>query len=130
MTKELLIEKLKSNPSLDKIRGWVNALPPSVNKVQPNTSRIGDVYMHPIFMHPYVLLEKRSDYWICGLITSEPECPEILEPCRSRFYTDNFFTKVLLTYKEPQGRFLSIYENPNHLRSVYKKLKQCLILSE
>jgi hypothetical protein len=124
MTKEHLLELIDTkNPSLDKIRSWVQVLPPSTNKIQPSISRPGDVHMHPIFHHPYVLLEQHDNYWICGLLTSEPECPEILEPCRSRFYTNNYFTKVLLTYTDPHGKFLSTYENPNHLRSILKKLR-------
>jgi hypothetical protein len=52
----------------------------------PTVYKKGDVLMHPIFQHPYILLEKKREIWLCGLITSEEDCVEILEPCSSRFF--------------------------------------------
>jgi len=89
----------------------------------PTVWKKGDVLMHPIFQHPYILLEKKSDYWLCALITSEPTCPEILEPCRSRFFADSFITRTLFTTVQPIGRFMYPYENVRQLNLVSKKLK-------
>lgn len=89
----------------------------------PTKYKKGDVLMHPIFQHPYILLERREDFWTCCLITSEETCSEILEPCSSRFFADGFITKVLFTTKEPIGRFMYPYENTRQLNLVLKKLK-------
>ena len=129
MDKGQLIEKVKQMGHLpqtdkDKIIGWANSLPTISSKVTPNEFKVGDVLMHPIFLHPYVLLEKQKDHWICGLLTSEPNCGEILEPCESRFFINNFFTKILFTVKEPVGAFMSAYDNKTHLSKTYKTLKQ------
>jgi hypothetical protein len=129
MDKVQLIEKVKlmshlPQPDRDKILGWVNALPNSSSKVTPKEFKIGDVFMHPIFVHPYILLEKQKDHWVCGMLTSEPDCVEILEICQSRFFDNNFFTKILFTVKEPVGSFMSAYENRPHMLKVYKTLKQ------
>ena len=129
MDKAQLIEKVKQMGHLpqadrDKILGWANALPTTSTKVTPNEFKVGDVLMHPIFVHPYILLEKQKDHWVCGLLTSEPDCAEILEPCESRFFVNNFFTKILFTVKEPVGAFMSAYENKTHMTKIYKTLKQ------
>lgn len=89
----------------------------------PTVYKKGDVLMHPIFQHPYILLEKKADYWLCALITSEPTCPEILEPCKSRFFADGFITRTFFTTVEPIGRFMYPYENARQLNSVIKTLK-------
>ena len=97
---------------------------PTPKKNVPSEYKKGDVLMHPIFQHPYVLLEKRLDgSWNCGLITSEEKCSEILEACKSRFFTDGFFTKVLFTTQEPIGKFMYPFENGRQVNSVLKKLK-------
>ena len=45
---------------------------PTPKKNVPSEYKKGDVLMHPIFHHPYILLEKKLDgSWNCGLITSE-----------------------------------------------------------
>ena len=131
MDKVQLIEKIKLLGHLpqadrDRIIAWVTALPNTSNKVLPNEYKAGDVLMHPIFQHPYVLLRKQKDHWLCGLLTSEPTCEEILEQCNSRFFSTNYFTKVLFTVKEPIGPFMSPYENKTQLDGVYKSLKQIL----
>jgi hypothetical protein len=129
MDKSQLIEKVKlmshlPQPDRDKILGWANALPNTSSKVTPNEFKVGDVFMHPVFVHPYILLEKHKEHWVCGMLTSEADCAEILEPCQSRFFNNNFFTKILFTVKEPVGSFMSIYENKSHMLKVYKTLKQ------
>ena len=129
MDKQQLTDKIKAMAHLpqsdrDKILGWIGALPTTSSKVMPNEHKVGDVLMHTIFHHPYILFEKQKDHWVCGLLTSEADCAEILEPCESRFYVNNFFTKVLFTVKEPIGPFMSPYENKPHMNKVYKSLKQ------
>ena len=92
----------------------------------PTEFKVGDVLMHPIFKHPYVLLKDKGDFWICGLLTTETNCKEILEKCQSRFFPDSHFTRVKLTVKEPYGSFMNTYDNKKHLKKVTKKLKQTL----
>ncbi len=41
------------------------------NKKNPTRNKVGDVIMHPVFKHPYVLLEKKEGYWVAALFTSE-----------------------------------------------------------
>jgi len=127
MDKQQLIDKVTTTQSLDRnqILGWVNALPTNKNK-KPNTYMVGDVLMHPTFTHPYVLLKKRKSEWLCGLLTSDATCDEILEMCESRFFTDSHFTKVLLTVQEPIGQFIAIYQNPSHLKRVLANLTNTL----
>ena len=93
--KSIIIEKIKKgNPTKEQIISWVQALPGSSATRKPIRNKRGDVYMHPIFKHPYVLLEKKKGFWLCGLLTTEPECTEILEPCDSRFFVSSYFTRV------------------------------------
>jgi len=96
---------------------------PTPKKNIPTIYKKGDVLMHPVFQHPYILLEKKDEYWLCCLITSEPTCPEILEPCKSRFFDGNFITRTLFTTVEPIGRFMYPYEHPRQLSSALSKLK-------
>ena len=92
----------------------------------PTEFKVGDVLMHPIFKHPYVLLKYNGKFWICGLLTTEPSCSEILEECQSRFFTQNYFTRVILTVTKPYGSFMNTYDNKKHLKKVTKKLKQIM----
>ena len=76
----------------------------TVKEATPGGSvKKGDVVMHAIFNHPCVLLEykKETDKWICGSLTSEPNCKEILEVCKSRFFPDSYFTNVLFPAPKP-----------------------------
>jgi len=106
-----------------KVLGWIGALPAAGFKTKPIKLKRGDVYMHPVFRHPCVFLEKRDGYWICGLLTTEPTCSEILEPCKSRFFSDNYFTRVMYTQVAPIGSFMNPFDNPKQIREVTKKLK-------
>jgi len=130
MDKNILIEKIKKGKDSythEQLILWVNSLPASLGTKKPKKFKKGDVYLHPIFQHPYILLEKKNDKWVCGLLTSEPNCSEILEPCNSRFFPKetNFFTNVLFTTSaEPDGRFVGVFDNPTQMEKVYKKLKQ------
>ena len=100
---------------------------PTPKKNVPTVYKKGDVLMHPVFQHPYILLEKKADFWLCCLVTSEPTCPEILEPCNSRFFADNFITRVMFTTVDPIGRFMYPYENVRQLNLVSKKLKSLFV---
>ena len=100
---------------------------PTPKKNVPSVYKKGDVLMHPIFQHPYILLEKKEEYWVCALITSEPTCPEILEPCKSRFFADGFITRTMFTTVDPIGRFMYPYENVRQLNLVNKKLKSLFV---
>lgn len=126
MDKDILLKKVKEKKYVhDQLISWIQCLPTSSEKRKPKFNKVGDIYMHPIFQHPYVLLEKRGEIWLCGLITSESKCPEILEACRSRFM-EGFITKTLFTASEIQGSFINNYDNTRHLKKVYKKLKELL----
>jgi hypothetical protein len=124
MDKATLIEKIKKgNPTKDQILNWVSNLPGSIASRKPIRNKIGDVYMHPVFMHPYILLEKKNGHWLCGLLTTESKCPEILEMTKSRFYPNQYITKTLFTATEIVGSWANSYDNPKHLREVRAKLK-------
>lgn len=126
MDKSILIEKIKKGTySQEQLLSWVNCLPGSSSNRKPKFNKVGDVYMHPIFQHPYILLEKKDGVWVCGLITSESKCPEILEACRSRFVA-GYITKTLFTASEIQGSFINVYDNTRHLKKVLAKLRSTL----
>jgi len=138
MKKEDLIKKIKEKGpthSKDTLISWIIQLEPESEKTidkpdeihskgrKPIKNKIGDVYMHGAFKHPYVLLEKKEGFWLCGLLTTEPACNEILEPCRSRFFPSSFITRTLFTVTEQRGSFLNTYDNTPHLKKVILKLK-------
>ncbi len=124
MDKKQLIERIKKGDyTHDQLLGWVMSLPGSVGTKKPIKNKIGDIYMHPVFQHPYVLLAKKKNNWICGLLTTDETCDQILEPCKSRFFTASFFTKVLITMNEPTGSYCNVYDNNSHIRHVIKQLR-------
>lgn len=136
--KDFFTAKIKENVSRDELvkilQGMKQPGPkpegvpqPTPKKNVPTIYKKGDVLMHPVFQHPYILLEKKADFWLCCLVTSEPTCPEILEPCKSRFFADNFITRVMFTTVDPIGRFMYPYENPRQLNLVSKKLKSLFV---
>ena len=123
--KSIIIDKIKKgNPTKEQIISWVQALPGSSATRKPTRNKRGDVYMHPIFKHPYVLLEKKKGFWLCGILTTEPECTEILEPCDSRFFVSSYFTRVIFTQVQPVGTYCNVFDNPKQLRSVLSQLKE------
>ncbi len=127
MDKETLLKKIKEGKySQEQLIGWVTAMPTTTSKRKPVEYKVGDVLMHNVFAHPYILLKKRKEDWICGLFTTEESFPDILEPCQSRFFKDSYFVKSLFTAVEPQGMFLNVYDNNRHLREVIIKLKEIL----
>jgi hypothetical protein len=111
----------------DKLIGWINAMSPNTYPKSPIHNKVGDIYMHPIFLHPCVLLEKQKDgSWICGLLTTEPTCPEIFCNADSRFVGESYFTTALFSVQEPNGRFFAVYDNDKHLKKVLKNLRKLL----
>lgn len=125
MDKSQIIDKIKEGKCThEQIISWIKVLPGSMASRKPIINKKGDVYMHPIFKHPYVLLEKKRGYWICGLLTTETECPEIIEPCESRFFAASYFTRVLFTAVQPSGAFINCFDNIKQLRSINSKLKE------
>ena len=124
MHKVAIIDKIKKGgyKQADLIK-WIQCLPGSSASRKPSRNKKGDVYMHPVFKHPYVLLEKKKGYWLCGLLTTEPECSEILEPCVSRFFGGSYFTRVLFTQIQPVGTYCNIFDNAKQLKSVLLELK-------
>lgn len=128
MDKHVLLEKVKKGGySKDELVKWITCIPGSVGNRKPQVIKAGDVYMHPIFRHPYVFLEKKKGFWICGLLTTDGEFEEILEECRSRFFTDSYFTKVLFTISTPVGSWCNVYDNNRQLKRVTKQLKDIMI---
>jgi hypothetical protein len=128
MNKDYIIEKIEKNDfTPEKLLGWVKALPGAKNKLKPVTNKVGDMYMHNVFQHPYILLEQKPDgYWICGLLTSEETCNEILYKTESRFLHESYFTRALFTVTEPTGTFYGVYDNEKHLKKVLSDLKKII----
>lgn len=127
MTREEIIERInKGDYTQQRLLGWLKTLPADNNKRKPIEYKTGDVLMHSFFKHPYVLLKKRKNDWLCGLLTSESGCPEILEICQSRFFSESYFTRTLFTTTEVQGSFINIYGNSKHLAEVLRKVKETL----
>ena len=131
MNKEILLKNVSNldknqNQQKDKIVAWVSSLQGSQSVInsKPTQYKKGDVLMHTIFRHPYVLLEKKDDYWICVLLTSNANCEEVLEACNSRFFPDSYFTMNLFTVKEPTGTFGNVFENVRQLNRVLKTLRE------
>lgn len=130
MNKKDLIDKIRSGEisketfNKENLIKWISGLPGSTGNLKPSYCKTGDVYMHPIFQHPYVLLKKMNDEWLCTLLTTDAECDEVLESCESRFFITSHFTKVLFTIKEPIGGFCNPYENKKQLKLVLKKLRE------
>ena len=137
MDKQSLIKKLQAGDyKKQQLIDWVNQLELPVNaigepiveevkskKIKPVKNKVGDVYMHGAFHHPYILLEKKGESWVCCLMTTEPACNEILEPCRSRFFQTSYITKSFFTDTKPQGTFMGVYDNTRHLKKINLKLK-------
>lgn len=126
MDKSQLLEKVKTGKyTHEQLISWVECLPRLLTNRKPKFHKVGDVFMHAIFNHPYILLEKKDGFWVCGLMTSESKCPEILEQCRSRFF-EGYITKTLFTASEIQGSFINNYDNTRHLKKVLVKLREIL----
>lgn len=127
MNKEILLEKIKSKGyNHQQLVSWVTCLPQDAAKVKPKKPKKGDVYFHPTFGHPCVLLEKKGESWVAGLLTSEPTCAEIAVECKLRFF-EGWFTKAIFTCQAEPSNFRGVYENPKHLKEVLQILKRELL---
>jgi len=127
MTKEEILDKVKKGSySQQQLIAWIGGLPNPAPKVKPIDFQVGDVFFHSVFKHPYVLLQKKKELYICGLLTTEESFPDILEICQSRFFSGSYFTKTLFTATKMQGSFIGVYSNNKHLREVRIKLKEIL----
>jgi len=91
----------------------------------PSLYKKGDVLMHPVFKHPCVLLEEKGGSWLCGLLTSEPTCSEILTKAESRFFQNEYFTKTMFTSADPSlCPFMYPFDNDKQIDEVLIKLKE------
>lgn len=127
MDKLQLIEFIKDKKyTHEQLLGWVNSLPGGTIDRSPIVYNRGDVLTHPVFKHPYILLKKRKDNWLCTLLTSDPNCNEMLEECNSRFFKDNYVTKVLFTTTIVVGKFINMYDNNKQLSHITKQLQTIL----
>lgn len=125
MDKATLIKKIEDGKfTTEQLLGWVKCLPGNSLAKRPTDYRVGDVLMHPVFQHPYVLLERGRDHWVAGMLTSEEFCEEILAEAESRFFSGNHFTRIIFTVKEPVGTFLNVFDNPKQLRDVLAELRK------
>jgi hypothetical protein len=127
MNKDEILQRVKDKKySHEQLLGWLNTLPASNERRKPIEYKIGDVLMHPVFKHPYILLRKRKNDWLCGLFTTEETFPDILEQCQSRFFSESYIVKSLFTATKIEGTFINTYGNGKHLSEVLKKLKDIL----
>lgn len=127
MTKEFILDRIKKGSySQKELIGWMECLPVLADSRKPSEHKVGDVFMHSVFKHPYVLLKKTKEDYICGLMTSNEEFPDNLCECESRFFRGKYFTKVLFKSSGISGSFINVYENQKHLREVLKSLKNIL----
>lgn len=148
MTKAEFLESIKGNFSRVTVEAWVDQLADSPltaavpapqttstapaqaqatskGKKIPSFYKKGDVLMHAVFRHPCVLLEQKGDSWICGLLTSEPTCTEILAKADSRFFGDNYFTKAIFTLADPSlCQFMYPFDNDKQIEEVLIKIKE------
>jgi hypothetical protein len=145
MTKAEFLESVKGNFSRVAVEAWVDQLAdspltaavpapataaapvsaPSKGKKIPSFYKKGDVLMHAVFKHPCVLLEEKGGAWICGLLTSEPTCTEILEKADSRFFQENYFTKTMFTLSDPSlCQFMYPFDNDKQIDSVRIRIKE------
>jgi hypothetical protein len=123
-----MIEELFDSEEVEQLKTPIIEPAPGVKyKKIPTKYKKGDVLMHPIFRHPYVLLEYKNNKWICCLLTSEPNCSEILEKSKSRFFENEFFTRVLFTENEPVGSYMYPFDNTKQVNSILLKLKEIFI---
>lgn len=127
MQKEDIIARVKGGDyTKEKLISWLEVLPKATLK--PSRFNVGDVFMHPVFRHPYILLKKiDNESYVCGLLTSEKTCSNILEAARSR-YSYGYFTKTLFVENSTRGHsYIGVYGNPKHLKKVLEKLKSIMI---
>jgi hypothetical protein len=129
MEKEEIIKRIKDGEkNIDKILSWVTCLPNSTSSRKPTVIKVGDVFMHPIFRHPYVILQKKETEFICVLLTTNANCTEAIEKCKSRFFSESYFTKVIFTVGNPgEHSFMNVFESKSQIKSIHTRLKQIFV---
>jgi len=123
--KELYDKVLDGDYDTKKLLGWINSLP-NTRMSPPDKIKKGDVFMHPIYKHPYVFLEKKDDRWLCTTLTSNGEFEEVLCKGNSRFFKDSYIVKILFTVTTPIGSFMGVFDNNTQLNKVTKQLKEIM----
>lgn len=110
--------------TLDELNKWIDHLPNYTPNRTVDKINKGDVLFHPIFQHPIVVLKVHKQGVICSVLTTEPKCVEILEPCRSRMFNNSYITTNLIMVKDYHDlKLRGLYDNNRHLTKVYNKLK-------
>lgn len=131
MEKNDLYEKVnelsidKANKS--KILKWIKALPTNNFRVRPTHYRIGDVFMHPFFQHPIVLMKRIQNGFICGLLTSNPNCTVALSKCDSRLFYESYWAPTLTIINDSDldtFRFYGLYDNDKEIQLIYESLSE------
>ena len=122
MHKEELLAKVRIGGTRDEIIKWVKGLPNPPRK--PLHIKIGDVFMHPYFRHPVVVLRIRKNRCICGSLSNSGERSTLM-PTDSRFFNGQFITTniAILHHDELLNYgFMGIYDNHMQLRHVFNEL--------
>jgi len=125
MKKCYIIEKINSDDYIFdpiKLTSWLDCLPKTRHLEAPTTIKAGDVFMHPIFKHPYVVMRRKKGVSICCLLTSNGDFKEVLCKCSSRFFSESYITKTLFTLNESIGDFMGVYDNNSHLKKCYQNI--------
>lgn len=123
MNKKELIRLLSSDKfSLKNALKWAEALEGKYSYNNISVVKVGDVYMHKGLRHPYIILKKVKSGYLCGLITSDKDCSEILFKGESRFNDEIYFTKTLIHQSIHNDPFMFIYENKKDIRRLLKEL--------
>ena len=129
MTKEELLKKLDGAYNSVQLRGWVGALPSESDymKPKPIKLKVGDVFMHVVFKHPIVLVKKTKGKWVCLLLTTDSNCPVIVEQCISRFFHNSYLTSNVIIMNELMTKYyMGVYDNTPHLKKVFNKIKMII----
>lgn len=124
-SKASLIAKIKRGPiDKDLLIKYILGLPGKNPPRSPNIIKKGDVFMHPVFKHPYVILWKKDNHYICVLLTTNSNLKEIYEECNSRFFDGSNFAMSVFALEEPVGMFLNVYDNNKQLSRIANNIKK------
>lgn len=127
MTKEELLKKLDGSYNSAQLKHWVSSLSPSPPKIKPIRLKVGDVFHHEIFNHPVILVKRSKGKWVAISMTSDPNCPVIIEQAISRFFHNSYFTYTLLVLHEVKANnYMGVYDNTPHLKKVFNKIKMII----
>lgn len=127
MTKDILLKKVIDNElSKSDLIESIRALPSSKFIGKPTYFKKGDIFYHPHFYHPIIILKSVKELYTCVVISSTVKEGVTFEQCRSRFFKESYFTPTLLgiPFKELKGfRMIGVYDNNKQLNEIYKQLK-------